>query len=74
LPTTTPPIPPECPTSTSGNDSKSVTAPLPNFGAAYTYAFTPTWAMHLAVKGFAIEINDIEGSIIKIDADVAWQP
>jgi hypothetical protein len=74
LPTTTPSEPPGCPTSTSGDDSKSVTAPLPHFGASYTYAFTPTWAMNLAVKGFAIEIDSIDGTIIKVDADVAWQP
>ena len=74
LPTTTPSEPPGCPASTSGDDRKSVSAPLPHFGAAYTYAFTPTVGMHFGLKGFAIEIDNIEGTIIEIDADVAWQP
>jgi hypothetical protein len=73
-PTTTPSVPPGCPVSTSGDDSEGVTAPLPHFGVAYTYAITPTVAMHLAAKGFAIELDKIDGSIIEIDADVAWQP
>ncbi len=73
-PITDPPIPPGCPVSSSGDDSEGVTAPLPHFGVAYTYAITPTVAMHLGVKGFAIELDKIDGSIIEIDADVAWQP
>jgi hypothetical protein len=73
-PDTTPSEPPGCPIDTTGDDSKNVSAPLPHLGAAYTYAFTPTLAMHLGVKGFAIEIGDIEGTIIEVDADVAWQP
>jgi hypothetical protein len=74
LPTTTPSVPPGCPSSTSGDDSKTVSAPLPHFGAAFTYAITPTVAMNLALMGFAIEIDNIDGTIVEIDADVAWQP
>ena len=74
LPTTTPSVPPGCPTSTSGDDSKKVSAPLPHFGAEYTYAITPTVAMNVALLGFAVEIDNIDGTIIEIDADVAWQP
>jgi hypothetical protein len=73
-PDTDPTEPPGCPTDTSGDDSKNVSAPLPHLGAAYTYAFTPNLAMHLGVKGFAVEIDNIEGTIIEIDADVGWQP
>lgn len=73
-PDTDPTEPPGCPTDTSGDDSKKVSAPLPHLGAAYTYAFTPSLAMHLGVKGFAVEIDNIEGTIIEIDADVGWQP
>ena len=73
-PETDPLIPPGCPPASSGDDSESKSAPLPHFGASYTYAFTPTVAMNLGLKGFAIEIDDIDGSIIEIDADVAWQP
>jgi hypothetical protein len=73
-PETDPLVPPGCPTASSGDDSESVSAPLPHFGASYTYAFTPTVAMNLGLKGFAIELDNIDGSIIEIDADVAWQP
>ena len=30
--------------------------------------------MQVGAKGFAIELDKIDGSIIEIDADVAWQP
>ncbi len=73
-PATVPSVPPGCPPSSSGNDSESVSAPLPHFGASYTYAFTPTVAMNLGLKGFAIELDKIDGTIIEVDADVAWQP
>ena len=74
LPTTTPSVPPGCPVATSSDDRRKVSAPLPHLGIAYTYSFTPTIAMNLAAKGFAVEIDDIDGNIIEIDADVAWQP
>jgi hypothetical protein len=73
-PATDPLVPPGCPLSSSGDDSESVSAPLPHFGASYTYAFTPTLAMNLGLKGFAIELDKIDGTIIEVDADVAWQP
>jgi hypothetical protein len=73
-PGTVPSVPPGCPLSSSGDDSESVSAPLPHFGVSYTYAFTPTVAMNLGLKGFAIELDKIDGSIIEVDADVAWQP
>jgi hypothetical protein len=73
-PTTTPPVPPGCPVASSGADSQDVTAPLPHFGASFVYVFTPTLAMQVGAKGFAIELDKIDGSIIEIDADVVWQP
>ncbi len=73
-PMTDPIAPPGCPAASSGDENESVTAPLPHLGISYTYAFTPTVGMNLGVKGFAIEIDNIDGSIIEIDADVAWQP
>ncbi len=73
-PTTDPTEPPGCPVASSGGDSESVTAPLPHFGIAYTYAITPTVAINMAAKAFSIELDSIDGSIIEIDADVAWQP
>jgi len=37
-------------------------------------AITPTVAINVAAKAFSIELDSIDGSIIEIDADVAWQP
>jgi len=31
-------------------------------------------ALGLSAKGFAIELDKIDGSLIEIDADIAWQP
>jgi len=73
-PTTNPQEPPGCPAANSGDDSESVSAPLPHFGVSYTYAITPTVAMNLSAKGFAIELDKVDGTITEIDADVAWQP
>ena len=33
-----------------------------------------TLTLRLQAIGFAIEIDSIDGSIIELDADVAWQP
>jgi hypothetical protein len=73
-PTTTPAVPPGCPAGNSGDGGEDVTAPLPHFGASFVYVFTPTLAMQVGAKGFAIELDQIDGSIIEIDADVVWQP
>lgn len=54
--------------------SDEVTAPLPHFGASIGYAFTPTISGNFRIIGFAIELDDIDGSILEIDADIAWQP
>jgi hypothetical protein len=35
---------------------------------------TPTLAINLQAMGFAVEIDSIDGSIIELDADRAWQP
>ena len=73
-PTTVPSIPPGCPAAGSETASEDVTAPLPHFGVSYAYAMTPNLSLSLQAVGFAIEISSIEGSIIELDADIAWQP
>jgi hypothetical protein len=30
--------------------------------------------MNLGLKGFSVKVDDIDGTIIEIGADVAWQP
>jgi len=68
-------MPPGCPGGqTPVAQSDEVTAPLPHFGASIGYAFTPTISGNFQIIGFAIELDDIDGSILEIDADIAWQP
>ena len=73
-PTTIPTSPPGCPTAGTKVASENVTAPLPHLGASFAYAMTPSLALHVQAIGFAIEIDSNDGSIIEIDADVAWTP
>ena len=73
-PTTVPSTPPGCPTDGVGTENEDVSAPLPHFGLSYAYAINEDWAINLAGMGFAIELDDIDGSLIELDADVAWQP
>jgi len=73
-PTTTPTTPPGCPVARSATENEDVSAPLPHLGLSYAYAITPTMAINLAALGFAVELDDIDGSIIELDADLVWQP
>jgi len=73
-PSTAPAVPPGCPTAQTQTASQDVTAPLPHFGASFTYVLSEKWAMRLTAIGFALEIDSIEGSIVELDADVAWKP
>ena len=45
-------------------EQEEVTAPLPHFGGNFTYAFNEQFGMNAHLIGFAIEIDDIEGSIV----------
>ena len=66
---------PGCPAGqTPPTESANVTAPLPHFGGTFAYAITPTIAVNLQVIGFALELDNIDGSLVEIDADIAWQP
>ncbi len=68
-------MPPGCPAGqTPPLESESVTAPLPHFGLSWAYAITPTIAADIQVIGFAIELDNIDGSLVEIAADIAWQP
>jgi hypothetical protein len=51
-----------------------VSSPLPHLGASYAYALTPTVAFNVGAMGFAVELDGIDGSILELDADIAWQP
>jgi len=68
-------MPPGCPTSqTPPLESEGVTAPLPHFGVSWAYALTPTIAASVQAIGFAIELDNIDGSLVELSADLAWQP
>lgn len=73
-PLTTPSVPPGCPPETAAEAREDVTAPLPHIGASWAYALSPKWAISLGAIGFALELDNIDGSIVEIDADLAWQP
>jgi len=55
-------------------ESEDVTAPLPHLGGSFMYGITPTIVARLQIIGFAMELNDIDGSVVELDADVIWQP
>ncbi len=64
-----------CPTGqTPPLESEDVTAPLPHFGVSWAYALTPTIAVDVQAIGFAIELDNIDGSLLEVSADIAWQP
>ena len=72
-----PGAPNSCEVSTASTDrleSSDVTLPLPHLGASLSYAFTPKLALRAQVLGFALEINDIDGSLLELDADLIYHP
>ena len=73
-PSTNPTTPPGCPVAGTGTESESVSAPLPHLGLSYAYAFAPRWALNVSAIGFAVELDKIDGSIVELTGDVAWQP
>lgn len=73
-PDTTPSVPPGCPVVSDQVARESVTAPLPHIGVGWAYSLSPQWALSFGAMGFAIELDNIDGSIIELDADVGWHP
>lgn len=69
-------VPPNCSIflETPRGESQDITAPLPHLGVSFTYALTPTIGVRFQVIGFAIELNDIDGKLVEVDADVVWTP
>ena len=66
---------PPCPAGqTPPGETEDVTAPLPHFGLSWGYAITPNVAAEIRAMGFAIELNNIDGSIIELSGDVVWKP
>jgi hypothetical protein len=68
-------IPPAgCPQLQTSAETEDITAPLPHFGGSFNYAITPSVAFNFQVIGFALELDDIDGSMVEVDADLSWQP
>ncbi len=68
-------MPPGCPGAQSPPlESEEVTAPLPHFGVSYSYAISENIAARFQVIGFAIEIDNVDGSLVEVDADIDWKP
>jgi hypothetical protein len=68
-------MPPGCPVGqTPPQESEEVTAPLPHFGVSYGYAISENVAVRLQVLAFALEVNNIDGSLVELDADLDWKP
>jgi len=65
---------PPCPVDSTGTAAEDVTAPLPHFGGAWGYAIAPDWDLNLNLIGFAIELDNIDGSLVEFDADIQWSP
>ena len=55
-------------------ESSDFTIPLPHLGAAYGYGFTPKLALRSQLLLFAIEINDIKGTLAEVDLDLIYRP
>jgi hypothetical protein len=55
-------------------ENADVTAPLPHLGLSYSYSFTPKLGLRTNLMGFYLEINDIEGSVLDLSADLVYFP
>ena len=49
-----------------------VTAPLPHFGGNFGYAFNEKFGVNLHIVGLALEVNDIDGSIVDAGATLDY--
>ncbi len=54
--------------------AEDVTAPLPTLGVQGGYRFAENWYAMGNLGYFALEIDDIDGSITAMTAGVVWQP
>jgi predicted porin len=54
-------------------ETASASAPLPNVGASYRYAFTPRWLLHARVDWFSADIGEYSGSLWNAAAGAEYQ-
>ena len=68
-------MPPGCPGGqTPPDEEEDITAPLPHFGGSFNYMITPNIGARFEVIGFALELDNIDGSLVEVDADITWYP
>jgi hypothetical protein len=53
--------------------SSTLTFPLPHLGGSLSYEFTPKLAGNLTVLAFALDLGDYSGSLLEVDAMMAYQ-
>ena len=73
-PSTSPVTPPGCPSSGDSLEGQDVGVPLPHFGFSYSYDVSDSVALGAAAMGFALEVGEVDGSILEADADLVWRP
>ena len=54
-------------------ESASVSAPLPNIGAWYTYSISPKWALKARVDWLNADVGDYDGSLINSALGINYQ-
>ena len=73
-PSTSPAMPPGCPSSGDGLEGQDVGVPLPHFGFSYGYDVSDSVTFRAAAMGFGLEVGDVDGSILEADVDLVWRP
>ena len=58
---------------TKTESTSTQTIPLPHFGGSVAYRISPRWSTNLSVLAFALEIDNYGGSLVEVDANVAYQ-
>lgn len=53
--------------------SSTYTIPLPHFGGSARYRISPRWSTSVTALVFALEIDNYGGSLVELDAQVAYQ-
>jgi hypothetical protein len=53
--------------------SGTYTFPLPHLGGSLSYEFTPRLAGNLTVLAFALDLGDYSGSLLEVNALMAYQ-
>ncbi len=60
--------------SSGGGDAIGVTAPLPLFGLAMTYAMSPKWSVHFLSEAFYIDIEDtLKGTLLNNELSIEYR-